>query len=266
MANPNAMFIPKAFSLAHARSMFAGSDPVKLALLSDLLDFDYGGFKDEFVQALDTNRWTAAVTAGGGPTAFAYSAVRGGVIQGQTGATDNDATAIHLAQTFLDPADMPFMLIQWRSNAVTGFSFEIGFSDPKTDEALPGVTDVDTPATGNGVTDIACIHMDTDQTLTTAAFVGDGTTGAATSLSDPEGAGSSYTPTASAWQTFIIGVRPNLAFAHVWDGAGFAGTFSVGNGPDSGVLVRPYALFRTRNTVNKTIDIRKIRVGWEQNG
>jgi len=90
------MFIPKAFSLAHARSMFAGSDPVKLALLSDLLDFDYSGFKDEFVQALDTNRWTAAVTAGNGPTAFAYSAVRGGVIQGQTGATDNDATAIHL--------------------------------------------------------------------------------------------------------------------------------------------------------------------------
>ena len=266
MPNPNLMFIPKALSLANGRSMFGGSDPVKLALLMKLLKFDYGWFEDEFSQALDTARWTTAVTAGGGPTAFAYSAVRGGVLQGITGATDNDAVAITLAQTFLDPADNPIMLIQWRSNAVTGFSFEIGFSDPKTDEALPGVTDVDGPTTGNGVTDILCVHMDTDQTLTSAALVGDGTTGAATSLSDPEGAGSTYTPTASAWQTFIIGVRPNLGYSHVWDGAGFAGTFSVGNGPDSGVLVRPYALFRTRNTVSKTIDIRKICFGWEQNG
>jgi len=265
MSNPNPMYITKALSLAHARSMFAGSDPVKLALLIKVLKFDYGWLEDEFVQALDTTRWTTAVTAGGGPTAFAYSAVRGGVIQGQTGATDNDAISIYLTQTFLDPADNPFMLIQWRSNAVTGFSFEIGFSDPKTDEALPGVTDVDTPTVGNGVTDILCLHMDTDQTLTTVALVGDGTTGSATSLSDPEGAGSSYTPTASAWQTFIIGVRPNLGYAHVWDGAGFAGTFSVSNAPDSGVLVRPYALFRTRNTVNKTIDIRKICAAWEQN-
>ena len=265
MPNPNPMFIPKPFSRQHAASLFGGGDPSKIALLMPILYHDYGFFIDEFVQALDTTRWTTAVAAGGGPTAFAYSAVRGGVIQGLTGATDNDALSIYLTQTFLDPADNPFLFIQWRSNAVTGFSFEIGFSDPKTDEALPGVTDVDTPAVGNGVTDIACLHMDTDQTLTSVALVGDGTTGSAASLSDPEGAGTTYTPTASAWQTFIIGVRANIAFAYVWDGAGFAGRFSVGNGPDSAVLVRPYALFRTRNTVSKTIDIRKFGAGWEQN-
>ena len=262
--NPSIMWVPKPLSRQHAASIF--SDPGKISMFSSLLWHDYGHFLDEFIQALDTTRWTTAVTAGGGPTPFAYSAVRGGVIQGATGTTDNDATAIHLTQTFLDPADNPVLFIQWRSNAVTGLSFEIGLSDPKTDEALPGVTDVDTPATGNGVTDVACLHMDTDQTLTTVALVGDGTTGAAASQSDPEGAGSSYTPTASTWQTFIIGVRPNLTFAYVWDGDGFAGRFSVGNGPDSGVLVRPYALFRTRNTVTKAIDIRKIGCIWEQNG
>lgn len=265
MPNPNPMFIPKPFSRQHSASIFGGGDPSKIALLTPLLYFDYGGFMDEFIQGLDTTRWTTAVTAGGGPTAFAFSAVRAGVIQGRTGTTDNDATAIYLTQTFIDPDDNPWLFIQWRSNIVTGFSFEIGFSDPKTDEALPGVTDVDTPAVGNGVTDIACLHMDTDQTLTTVALVGDGTTGAATSQSDPEGAGSTYSPTAAAWQTFILGVRDNIAFAYVWDGAGFAGRFSVSNGPDGGVLVRPYALFRTRNTTSKTIDIRKFGAGWEQN-
>lgn len=266
MPNPNPMLLEKPFSMAHARRMFAGTDPVKIALLAPLLKHDYGWFEDEFIQALDTTRWTTAVSAGGGPTAFAYSAVRGGVIQGQTGTTDNDATAIYLTQTFLDPDDNPWMLIQWRSNAVAGFSFEIGFSDPKTDEALPGVTDVDTPTVGNGVTDIVCIHMDTDQTLTTAELVGDGTTGSAALSSGPTLTSKAYTPTADAWQTFLIGARDNLGYAAIWDGSGFVGRFSVANGPDGGVLVRPYALFRTRNTTNKTIDIRKVCVGWEQNG
>lgn len=266
MTNPNPALLSKPFSLAHARSLFGVSDPAKLALFADLLTHDYGGFRDEFTQALDTNRWTVARTAGGVPTNFAYSAVRGGVIQGITGATDDGAVAIHLAETFLDPADNPWMLIQWRSNAVTGFNFEVGFSDPKADEALPGVTDVDIPTVGNGATDILCVHMDTDQTLTTADLVGDGTTGAATASTGPSLATAAYTPTASEWQTMVIGVRANLGYAVIWNGSGYTGRFSVANGPDSGVLVRPYALFRTRNTVSKTIDIRKICVGWEQNG
>ncbi len=266
MPNPNPMFLEKAFSLAHARRVFALSDPVKLALLIPLLKHDYSFNGDEFQQALDTGLWTTAVTAGGGPTAFAYNAQRSGALQGATGTTDDDATAIHLAETFLDPADNPFMFIQWKADVITGFSFEVGLSDPKTDEALPGVTDVDTPATGNGVTDILAVHMDTDQTLTTAEVVGDGTTGAAAVSSGPSLATAAYTPTAAAWQTFVIGVRANLGYVAIWDGDGFVGRFGVANAPDSGVLVRPYALFRTRNTTTKVIDIRKIFWGCEQNG
>ena len=268
MANPNPGLLQttKPFSLRHARAMFGGTDPLKLAFFVPLLKTDYGFFEDEFIQALDTTRWTTAVTAGGGPTPFAYSAVRGGVIQGATGTTDNDVTAIHLAQTFLDPDDNPFYIIQWQSNAVTGFSFEIGLSDPKTDEALPGITDVDTPATGNGVTDLLAVHMDTDQTLTTADLIGDGTTGAAAASSGLSLADAAYTPTAATWQTFLLGVRDNLGYCAIWNGNGFVGHFSVGNGPDGGVLVRPYALFRTRNTVTKTINIGYVGVGWERNG
>ena len=264
--NPNPMFLAKPFSRAHAASLFGGSDPRKMALLLSLLRFDYGFFEDEFTQALDTNRWTTAVTAGGAPTAFAFGAVRGGVIEGATGTTDDGVTAISHAQTFLNSADNPFMVIQWNANVVTGFSFEVGLSDPKTSEALPGVTDVDTPTVANGVTDIACVHMDTDQTLTTAELVGDGTTGAAALSSGPTLTSAAYTPTAAAWQTFIIGIRANQGFAKIWNGDAWVGEFSVANGPDSDVLVRPYALFRTRNTTSKTIQIRYIGVGWERNG
>lgn len=267
--NPNPMWIPNALSRRHARSLFGGGDPSKIALLTQLLRKDYGYLPSEFGGAIVAADWTTAVTAGGGPTAFAYSAVRGGVLQGATGSTDNDATAIYRTQTFLDPADMPWMMIRWRSNAVTGFSFEVGFSDPKTDEALPGVTDVDTPAVGNGVTDILCVHMDTDQTLTTASLVGDGTTGspAKTDITTTPTGATGYTPTAATYQTFLLGVRANEGYACIWDGENLMANIQwrVTNGPDSGVLVRPYALFRTRNTVSKTIDIDFWDFGWERN-
>ena len=261
MPNPNPGLLEKPFSLAHARRMFAGTDPVKLALLAPLLKHDYGWIEDEFGQALDTNRYTAPVTSGGAPTAFAYNAQRGGAFRGATGTTDNGVAALHYVQTFLDPADKPFFFIQWKVDVITGFSFEIGMSDPKTSEALPGVTDVDTPAVGNGATDLIAVHMDTDQTLTTAALVADGTTGGASKTNI-----GTYTPTAGAWQTFMIGAQDNRGYVAIWDGDGFVGRFDVAQGPDSGVLVRPYALFRTRNTTTKVVDIRALAIGWERNG
>ena len=269
MPNPSPMLLGTTlpFSLRHVRSLFGGSDPKKIAMFIKLLTADYGYVEEECCFALDTAKWTTAVTAGGGPTAFAYSAVRGGVFQGRTGTTDNDVTAITAAQTFLDPADNPFFIISFSVTAVTGFSFECGMSDPKTDEALPGVTDVDTPTTGNGVTDIVCVHMDTDQTLTTAELVGDGTTGAAALSSGPTLTAAAYTPSvADTYVTLVIGARPNLGYAMIFNGEQQIGSFSVANGPDSGVLIRPYALFRTRNTTTKTVNIRYMFYGWERLG
>ena len=264
MANPNPMYLEQMpYSREHARAMFGGTDPKKLAFLIPNLVTDYGFIVTEFDKTIQSAEWSTAVSAGGGPTAFAYNATRGGTAQALTGATANDAVAIYRAQTFLDPNDNPFMIVRWKANAVTGFSFEIGFSDPKNDEALPGVSDVDTPTVENGVTDILCVHMDTNQTLTTAALVADGTTGSATKTDI-----GTYTPTADTYQTSILGVRDNFGFCACWDGDGLVGNrrYSVAQGPDGGVMVRPYALFRTRNTTQKTIDIDLICIGWERNG
>ena len=152
--------------------------------------------------------------------------------------------------------------------AVTGFSFEIGFSDPKSDETLPGISDVDAspPTVGNGVTEIAAVHMDTDQAVATARLVGDGTTGTAEGLMLTNDAGTAWTPTARGVIDVIVGVRPNLAFCWIWDSLARVGVMNgVANGPDADVLVRPYAYFRTRNTTSKTISILKAVIVAEEN-
>lgn len=260
MPDPNPGLVKSYGSLAHLRTALATGDPMRLAALAPLAPFDYGLVAEECGQALDTNKWTTAVTAGGAPTAFVLNTTSGSWFSGATGTTDDGATAIHAAATFLNPTDNPWFIIRWKIDVVTGFSFEIGMSDPKTGENLPGVTDVDTPAIGNGVTDIGCIHLDTDQTLTTAALVGDGTTGSAVKTDI-----GTYTPTAGAWQHMVIGVRPNLVTATIYNDGAFVGQFSTTNGPDANVLVRPYALFRTRNTTTKIVDIDYMAYGWERN-
>lgn len=263
MPNPNPIYIPKPFSLQHLRSAFGHTGPQTLAAMAELMPWDYFYEKHEFSRSLDTAYWTATVTAGGAPTAFAFNAQRNGALRGATGATDNGVTALSYASVIFDPADKPMFWLRFVAPAaVTGFSFEIGFSDAKTDEALPGITDVDTPASGNGVTDIGCVHLDTDQTLTTAALVADGTTGAAskTNISPV------WTPTASKIIDVIVGVQANLTICWIWDNLGPIGVMqSVAQGPDSGVLVAPYALFRTRDTTSKTIDILKAVIVAEEN-
>ena len=75
MPNPIPFLLQKPFSLAHARSTFAGTDPKRLALLIRNMPWDYYMYVEDFDIALDTNRWTTSVTGGAasGP-AFVLSA------------------------------------------------------------------------------------------------------------------------------------------------------------------------------------------------
>jgi len=201
----NPIFIQKPFSLAHMRSVFAKSDPKGLAAMTALMPWDYFHRTYDFNEPTLHTDWTAVRDSGNTATNFAYNAQRNGALRGATGTTDDGSFALHYHGAIFNPSDNPYVWFRWVAPAaVTGFSFEIGFSDPKTDEALPGVTDVDGPTTGNGVTDIGCVHMDTDQDLTTAAIVADGTTGAAASASLVNRAGTAWTPTASGIIDVIV--------------------------------------------------------------
>jgi len=233
--------------------------PVPRAIAHSAYRKHHWHFDEDSIEA----RWATAVSAGGGPTAFAYNAQRNGGLQGATGATDNDATALHLDNVIFDPADNPMMLVRWRAPAaVTGFSFEIGFTDAKTDEFLPGITDIDTPASGNGITDGGGIHMDTDQTLTTAAAWGVGTS---TTILKTDML--TFTPTASAIQYTMVGVREGLTYVAHWNAGALVGNriWAVASGPDAAILVRPSLVFRTRNTTSKTINIHSIVLAAEEN-
>jgi len=265
--NPNAIYTQKPFSLAHLRRVFGMSDPVKLAAMSALMPWDYFYRAYEFNEPTMHTDWTAATDDG---TAFVYNAQRNGAIQGATGTTDDAACAIHYHAAIFNPSDKPFLWLRWVAPAaVTGFSWEVGFSDPKSDETLPAVSDVDAdpPTVGNGVTDVGCVHMDTDQAVATARLVGDGTTGAAVGSTLVTRDGSTgWTPTASGVIDVIVGIEANKTRCWIWDSLAPVGIMTeIAQGPDADILVRPYAYFRTRNTTSKTVSILKAVILCEEN-
>lgn len=261
---PNTMLnVKRPFSLLHYAKV-NNLDPRRVLLEAPNLFSDFYFKRHEFDSAIESAYWSTDVTAGGGPTAFAYNAQRNGALRGATGTTDNDVTAIYGAQVQFDPADYPTMFIRFRAPAaVTGFGFEILWSDAKTDEkvvSFSALSAAGVPTVTNGITDFGGIVMNTDYTLTTAAIVADGTTGAATG-----GLVGTWTPTASKIIDIILGVGPNLTRAQIWDNGAEVGSYFLNQGPDSAVLVRPSLIFKTLDTTTKAIDLMKLVILAEEN-
>lgn len=233
-------------------------DPRRVLLMAPLLFSDYYFKLHEFDGTLIAGDWSTDVTGGGAPTAFAYNAQRNGAIRGATGTTDNGVTALYQPNVAFDSADYPTVFIRWRAPATLapGFGFEIGWSDAKTDEKLvcvSALSGVGAPTIANGITDFGLLVMNSDLTLTTAALIGDGTTGAV--VGTPVG---TWSPTASKIIDMLIAVGPNQTRAQIWDTGGLVGEYAVANGPDSGTLVRFSAMFKTLDTTTDVVDIMKI--------
>ena len=102
--------------------------------------------------------------------------------------------------------------------------------------------------------------MDTDQTLTTSALASIGTTDAVAKTNI-----GTYTPTAAKWQLMVIGLKANFGICSIWNDNAWVATTTIATGPDAAILMNPYALFRTRNTTSKQIDIDFIAVWHERN-
>ncbi len=256
----------KPFSLLHYAAV-NNLDPRRVLLMAPLLFSNFHFRLHEFDGTLDAAFWSTDVTGSGDPTAFAYNAQRNGALRGATGTTDNTVISLFQPNVAMDPADNPTVFMRWRAPAaVTGFGYEIGWSDAKTDEKLvcvSALTDVAAavPTIANGITDFGLLVMNTDLALTTTALIGDGTTG--TVLGNRLSA--LWTPTASGIIDMIIGVSPNLTKCLIWDNGAFIGEYNVLNGPNSGTLVRFSAMFKTLNTTTKAIDIMKIAILSEEN-
>ena len=267
MAKPTPMLEMKPLSLAHMRSVFTGTDPRKLAALCASMPWDYNVQTYDFQEATLNADWTAAVTAGGAPTAFAYNKQRNGALRGATGTTDDGVTVLHYHNELFDAADNPLMIARLKMPAaVTAFVIEIGFTDPKTSEVLVSVSDVDTPAVANGITDGVIFNYDDEQTVD-AGLVGVGTSTAVAVTPVYSGGSTVWTPTASKWVDIMVGCRAGLGYMSLWqDGAPASNRqFAVASGPDAGVLMRPSLLFKTTNTTTKQIDIDYITLIAERN-
>ena len=220
--------------------------------------------EDDFIEdTISSTRWNLAADATA--TTFAWSSGAGGRIAGATGTTDNGYHAIN-GDVIWSGDKNAGMAIRFQMDVVTGFTFEIGFTDALTDETLPAVSDVDTPATGNGATDVAVIHLDTDQTLTTAAFVSESTGSAYAAQKVNLG---TWTPTAAKWYTAVVQLSGDNAFCAIYntDTAGSpvlqtSTNKSLTTALEGGTLVRPHFLVGTRNVTSKATLVDFIRV-WQ---
>ena len=236
---------------------------VGLALLPYLRD-TIAYVDDDFIEdTISSTRWNLAADATA--TTYAWAAARSGTIQGSTGTTDNGYHAINGDVIWYGDANCG-MAVRMKWDVVTGFTFEIGFTDALTDETLPAVTDIDTPATGNGATDVAVIHLDTDQTLTTAAFVGESTGSAFAAQKVDLG---TFTPTAATYYTFVVGLVGNTGMCAIWNTNDPANpklelstNTSLTSLLEGGTAVRPHIMSGTRNTTAKVTNIDRIAV-WQ---
>ena len=261
---PITMFnVDRPFSKLHY-SKVNNLDPRRLLLSAPLLFSDFYYYMAEFDRTLLAAEWVTTAASG---TPFAYNAQRNGAFRGTPQAADNATLEIHQANVAIDSADYPTAFLRWRAPAdPTGMGFEIGWSDAKTDEALvcvSALTDVDAavPTIANGITDFGLFVLNTDLSLATTAFIGDGTTGSVVGKRLP----SLWTPSASAIVDMIIGIRPNGATGAIWENGKFVDQVSVTNGPDSGTLVRFSALWKTLDGAAKQIDLMKFVILAEEN-
>ncbi len=127
--------------------------------------------------ALNTHLWTAAGVNG---TDFDPPATQllGGVAQGLTENVAQDQNSIR-SDTVWAGDNNCGVEFRWKIDNIDTLLFEMGFNDPLSSYTASddgAINDIDTPTITNGATDVALVGRDTGQTLTTMAFITDGST------------------------------------------------------------------------------------------
>lgn len=230
--------------------------------MRDFLEFrafrDRAFYLDDFLgDTIDLNYYAVANSSGSGAANFAINVQNGtGVIRGTTGTTDNGSVSL-VGPIIYRGDNNAGIWVRFKVDDITSLNFEVGFIDAVPGSNASGVSDVDTPAATMG--DGALLQMDTDQTLTTLAFVTVGSTAnqtvKATTLTG------TTTPTNATFMDVVVQLISNDAFCIVNDGgaARVAHTNGTGNNSagfvEGGVSLAPWVYVRTRNTTTKNFDI-----------
>lgn len=199
-------------------------------------------------------------TSGTGNANFAITVASGGYAQGDTGTLDNGTTAL-FGPIIYSGDENCGMEVRMQSDAVIEANMETGFTDAIEGSNASAVSDVDTPAAT--ASDLAVVQYDTDQTLTTLAFVTDGSTAsqnvaATTFVTTTALTAGSYGDFrvqcvgnhAAAWMNGILEADHNVANTQA------AGAL------EGGVLLMPFVYWRTRSTTAKFPKIQYLSV-WQ---
>ncbi len=196
----------------------------------------YHGFNDVSVANLGWS--TAAAGTAGVQLAIPSTKLLNGAAVAESGTDDNAASSAIHHLTWNGDQNCG-MMARVKFSAVTSLSFDVGFVDAVPGAAGSAISDVDTPAAT--ATDCAVLHMDTDQTLTTMAFVTAGSTFTTTktTLASP----ALTTPTADTYMNIMIQLVGNAAYCWV-NGVHVAS--HTGDKVEGGNLLAPWLYVRAR--------------------
>lgn len=256
------------FSGLHVRG-FTGENS-RLAQYLAASNFDYEVLDDDFTgDTLDTNVWTTGLDVTTATGAKVSNSALGSVVALASGATDEEAGSLYGDRQWMGDKNA-LMLARVQFSDITDVQFEIGLIDAASDKTLPIITDIDTPASGNGAADLAVFHMDTSQTLTTAAVVTDGSTANynCTKTSVTVG-GSAWTPTADTWYWFMVGLKGDMSVFRIFNTSGgkifekVHGTTTASK-VEGGTRLMPWLFIRTKEAADRQMIIDRVRVMQER--
>lgn len=266
MPNPHPDRIEMPWSMKHARSTGL-NDPREIALLAPILKRDYYYFHDDFDNLTIANNdyWSVAST-GAGAADPVLNVQSGGAARFTTGGGNPGVSTLYGTNAIHNSNDNPFfhIRIKWPA-AKTNFVFEFGLVNVLTTKTTQGVSDIDTPAVSNGVTDGVILAMDTAQTLQTPALVGVGTSTAVAKTTVVDKASTAYALTVSKWTDIYLGARVGKGFCEIYENDVFISRTSVASGPDTATLLFPYFLVKDLGT-SKVMDMDSFEIISERNG
>lgn len=190
--------------------------------------------------------WGATDSAGVSAASYTTTpAAVNGVIGADTGTTDNGGVALTFDSVCFAATNKPGLHVRMKTDIVINAANEISFSDAFTDANTIAVTDVDTPAIGNGATDGVFIMYDTDQTHKGLAVVGVGTS--TTVLKTIIGSTAAANPlTANTYYDIVLQCYVGAGYAILNHNLSLAQ--GVLSGPDAAVLMAPKIVTITRST------------------
>lgn len=137
-------------------------------------DWKGGGLLEAGVADFEEGNWASGASNTGSVDIIATQLV-GGVAQVAPGAFIADTVGIWGADMWLGDQNAGCEF-RYKIDDVDNQNFEVGFTDPLSDEKLVAIAGIDTPSVENGAADVALVARQTGETADTLNFFTDGST------------------------------------------------------------------------------------------